>query len=1184
MNRNLPYEFHISRQARDRYEFNDSFFGTDGRVVVANISAARQIAQQINARRDLAHSPEQSVRAGEINALGLIDEVLHHMLSEYKWQRNPNVLNQALDWLEQNLGRQATDSALERFIDEFPPQAVFHRQVTPRQYLDSSSTGIDGQPLPNRQVALEEMLMLWLANANPATLPYQELIDDSQLRRGTLYPQIIDELYQFFSIQPAFDASSGNFLDFLRAPALAVPGSLTGQLEYIRTRWGDTVRSFVSRLMISLDIIREETRPYYPPGPGPALVPDFTQIEYTQAAGHIFHEYEAFSQDLDWMPRVVMIAKNSYVWLDQLSKKYATSITRLDQVPDSELDILAHWGITGLWLIGIWERSPASERIKKLRGNPEAVASAYSLYYYDIARDLGGESAFQDLRQRAWSRGIRMGSDMVPNHMGIDSRWVIEHPDWFVSLPEAPFPTYTFNGPDLSWDERVGIFIEDHYYNNTDAAVVFKRLDRWTGSSQYIYHGNDGTSMPWNDTAQLNYLIPEVREAVIQTILHVAHKFPIIRFDAAMTLAKRHYHRLWFPEPGSGGDIPSRAGLGLTQPAFDAVFPEEFWRQVVDRVAQEVPDTLLLAEAFWMMEGYFVRTLGMHRVYNSAFMNMIRDEKNQEFRLVIKNTMEFDPEILKRYVNFMNNPDERTAVDQFGKGDKYFGVSTLMATLPGLPMVGHAQIEGFTEKYGMEYRKAYWDEQPDPYLLERHEKEIFPLFRKRALFAEAADFRLFDFYTPEGTVDEDVITYTNRRTADSSLVIYHNRFKSTRGWLNASCAFLRKVGDEKQLIQENIAYCLGIPENPDAFVIMKEHHTGQEFLFSCQDIHRKGLYLELNAYHCLVFLEIKVVFDTPEAPYSELYQFLGQKSVPDIGEALLELQYQAVLLPFRELVNSGSFTWLIQNRWNDRGLKAAQTTVALAEAGEKLLDFYESAARWMNKNTISPGQEISPRTVERTTGEVAQELEWLLALPSLSGKLSASRSRAFREALARLQEGPSGKSELLKGSPVVWSVLLAFSIVRGIGYLEGVDQASERSRAYISEWLLDRQIQRTVNHQGLDEWTSQRSTRLVRLLLDWQSWYTSGLPVSDLANRFLQETIRDLETQRFLKVNLYEGKLWFNKETFDEMTWWLLALAAIEVRRLPEKEQAARLAEAFTVIELLQGAEAKSGFQLVRLI
>ncbi len=70
----------------------------------------------------------------------------------------------------------------------------------------------------------------------------------------------------------------------------------------------------------------------------------------------------------------------------------------------------------------------------------------------------------QNLKDRAWRRGIRLASDMVPNHMGIDSRWVIEHPDWFISLDYCPFPSYTFNGPDLSNDGRVGIFLEDHYY------------------------------------------------------------------------------------------------------------------------------------------------------------------------------------------------------------------------------------------------------------------------------------------------------------------------------------------------------------------------------------------------------------------------------------------------------------------------------------------------------------------------------------------------------------------------------------------------------------------------------------------------------------------------------------------------------------------------------------------------
>ena len=102
--------------------------------------------------------------------------------------------------------------------------------------------------------------------------------------------------------------------------------------------------------------------------------------------------------------------------------------------------------------------------------------------------------------------------------------------------------------------------------------------------------------------------------------------------------------------------------------------------EVVDRINDELPDTLLLAEAFWMMEGYFVRNLGMHRVYNSAFMNMLKREHNSDYRTTIKNTLAFSPEILKRFVNFMNNPDEETAVAQFGRGDKYIGNAILMAT------------------------------------------------------------------------------------------------------------------------------------------------------------------------------------------------------------------------------------------------------------------------------------------------------------------------------------------------------------------------------------------------------------------------------------------------------------------------------------------------------------------------
>ena len=105
-------------------------------------------------------------------------------------------------------------------------------------------------------------------------------------------------------------------------------------------------------------------------GGGPPPVPSFTAFDE--------QEPEAFSADTDWMPRVVLIAKTIYVWLDQLSKRYGRSIHRLDEIPDEELDRLARWGFNALWLIGLWQRSPASQKIKRICGNPEAEASSYN--------------------------------------------------------------------------------------------------------------------------------------------------------------------------------------------------------------------------------------------------------------------------------------------------------------------------------------------------------------------------------------------------------------------------------------------------------------------------------------------------------------------------------------------------------------------------------------------------------------------------------------------------------------------------------------------------------------------------------------------------------------------------------------------------------------------------------------
>jgi glycosidase len=1140
------YEFHISRTARDRYHFDETLFATNGNVIFANFHAARTFAQRWNQKRDLLHFPEQAMRPGQLNAMGLIDEILHLVVGMYRQERAARAVTEALDWLDGMLGREDVDETLQAFCQQFPPTPVYRREINASEYLAGSTEGI-----PNREIALEEMLMLWIANVNPAFAPFQELFDDSQLTKETAYARIMPLLHAFFESQPTFGPEEQNLVDMLRAPAQAHPHSLDDQLEYIRTRWNLLIGKYLYRLLSGLDFLKEEGRFFWARGgftPGEARVPEF---------GGLAVEAERFSPDKDWMPRAVLIAKNAFVWLDQLSKKYRRGLTTLADIPDEELDALAHWGVTGLWLIGLWERSKASKEIKIRRGNPDAVASAYSLYSYDIAGDLGGDQAYENLRDRCWQRGIRLASDMVPNHMGLDSKWVTEHPDWFISLDYPPFPSYSFNGHNYSSDPRYVIQIEDHYYDNSDASVVFKLYDHWTGQHRYIYHGNDGTSMPWNDTAQLNYLKSEVREAVIQTILHVARKFPIIRFDAAMTLAKKHYQRLWFPEPGSGGDIASRAEFGLTKGDFDAAMPEEFWREVVDRVAKEVPDTLLLAEAFWMMEGYFVRTLGMHRVYNSAFMNMLRDEKNAEYRLVIKNTLEFDPEILKRYVNFMNNPDEKTAVEQFGKGDKYFGVSTLMSTLPGLPMLGHGQIEGFTEKYGMEYRRAYWDEQPDSWLISRHEREIFPLLRKRYLFAEVRDFLLYDVYTPEGNINEDVFAYSNRGGGESSLVVYHNRFASTRGWVKTSAAYADKSGNDKRLVQKTLAEGLGLVNAPGYYTIFREHISGLEFIRPNWEMVEKGLYMELDAYKCQVYLDFRQLEDNEWGHYRQLCDYLQGRGVPSIEEAMREIFLQPVRHAYRELVNAGFFGWLMEN-----GEKVTSLQVSDLPAEDQLanLQTFKQALAQTNEKATHLLAEIAKLT--GTTGEQTA--------------LADEICRLAQTALA--PQHPVGLSPSLTCSPA----LLATIFTRPLGKIISNTDYPEISRAWMDEWLLGKIITQTFRELGDDEGKANRNLLLVKVLV-------KNLQTLQPAN--LLTTLADPEVQLFIGVNRYQGVLWFNQESFEELIGWLCTislteLAAADLLESEELSEAAHQAmKAETdMAEKLVHAAGQSAYQLEKLL
>src|SRR5574344_1508675 len=1107
---NISYnEFHISRAVRDACKFNQSLYASSGNVIFANLKAVQDFQLKLNALFDERGEEGKKVSAGNINAMGLIDEIFHFMCMLFRKNKAPLSFTNLLADLDDSFGKGEMDTLLIQFMNEFPPTAVYQKKLTNEDYLfQTCFDPATGKQRDNREQVLEEMILLHLANENPAFHPFQILFDDQKLSLNANYIKTWNQIKAYFKTQPVFGDMNHDLITMLKEPVVAAPTSLKGQLDYIRLHWGKYVGEWLKRMLEGMDTISEEEKAAWHPTNGGS--PDMAPYSYE----NLMKEYERFSPDRDWMPKVVLMAKTVLVWLDQLSKKYKRTINRLDQIPDEELDILRDEGFTGLWLIGLWERSHASQRIKQICGNPEAAASAYSLFDYDIAGNLGGWDALDNLRRRCWARGIRLASDMVPNHTGMDGKWVIEHPDYFITRKDCPFPQYTFNGENLSHDNRVSLYLEDHYYSKNDGAVCFKRVDNQTGDVTYIYHGNDGTGMPWNDTAQIDFLNATAREAVMQKILHVAQNFPIIRFDAAMVLAKKHIRRLWYPEPGHGGDIATRSQYALSTEEFEKRIPNEFWREVVDRCANEMPDTLLLAEAFWMMEGYFVRTLGMHRVYNSAFMNMLKKEENQKYRETIKNTIAFEPQVLKRFVNFMNNPDEETAVAQFGKGDKYFGVCTLMITMPGLPMFGHGQIEGFEEKYGMEYTRAYRDEQPKQYIVDRHWKDIFPLMKKRYIFANVENFLFYDLYD-NGRVNENVFAYSNSSGTDRAVVFYNNKYEKASGWIKQSVPYAQKTNAEQStLISRSISEGLELTAEEDKYTIFQENKSKLWYIRKSSDVCEKGLFVSLNGFEYQILLDIHQVSDLQDYRYKILCEYLNGKGSEDLEIEWQELFYKNMYLAlgnFEQKTLEPLFKLFFQSDKKLSKIDLAEIKKIVENSKKEAEIFYTASNEFISdtdKKILVPN---AMKEFERR----------LLLIAKIHNNPYDKKTDSYTKTLCKSKNSEEFASILIKTFPEIEKSLICWSLTSLL---------SDNGKS--KEWSFARKFNQFLlqnNICNIDLRNILQKTFILSKLT-----YSSKIKTDKILSSIVVELFQNNNARFLSGINFFNNIWWLNKEQSNE--------------------------------------------------
>jgi hypothetical protein len=122
---------------------------------------------------------------------------------------------------------------------------------------------------------------------------------------------------------------------------------------------------------------------------------------------------------------------------------------------------------------------------------------------------------------------------------------------------------------------------------------------------------------------------------------------------------------------------------------------------------------------------------------------------------------------------------------------------------------------------------------------------------------------------------------------------------------------------------------------------------------------------------------------------------------------------------------------------------------------------------------------------------------------------------------------------------------------------------------------------------GLEETAAWKSLNVIKWLTGHQRWWEAKPSDRKQAHAILESLLKDSEIQHFLRVNQYKDIKWFNKEAFEEMLWWLMLIAAVEIGSNPLRpinEVVKELNGCYSMIQIWQKAEEQSEYQVEKLL
>jgi hypothetical protein len=165
------------------------------------------------------------------------------------------------------------------------------------------------------------------------------------------------------------------------------------------------------------------------------------------------------------------------------------------------------------------------------------------------------------------------------------------------------------------------------------------------------------------------------------------------------------------------------------------------------------------------------------------------------------------------------------------------------------------------------------------------------------------------------------------------------------------------------------------------------------------------------------------------------------------------------------------------------------------------------------------------------------------------------------------------------------AVWVTWLVTHNLGRLIDTEQDEAISRSWFEAWLLGKLLRRALNAMDVKEPEAEQSIRAVKALLGIRGWGPLDTWRKQAPIVVLRKALRDQDVQTFLRVNRYQGVLWFHKESFESLLWWRLALATIALTTSEsEKNPAEVLVGLYTTITTLVEAADQSGYQVDKLI